>query len=90
MCYKCCGIKLRGGNGLTPRFLLRDLDQIYVEEFSRRVAGMRIEEVMTVPHSPWQSPYVERPIGSIRRGRLNRVIVFNETHLRRILKSYVA
>jgi hypothetical protein len=51
---------------------------------------MRIEEVITAPHSPWQFPYVERLIGSIRRGRLNHVIVFNETHLRRILKSYIA
>ena len=51
----------------APRFLLRDRDRIYGEEFRRRVAGMRIEEVMTAPHSPWQSPYVERLIGSIRR-----------------------
>ena len=51
---------------------------------------MRIEEVITAPHSPWQSPYVERLIGSIRRECLNHVIAFNETHLRRILKSYIA
>ena len=73
----------------APRFLLRDRDQIYGEEFRRRVAGMRIEEVMTAPHSPWQSPYVERLIGSIRRECLNHVIVFNETHLQGILKSYI-
>ncbi len=73
----------------APRFLLRDQDQIYGEEFRRRVAGMRIEEVMTAPHSPWQSPYVERLIGSIRRECLNHVIVFNETHLRRIFKRYI-
>src|SRR5215510_6188930 len=72
----------------APSFLLRDRDQIYGEEFRRRVAGMKIEEVMTAPHSPWQSPYVERLIGSIRRECLNHVIVLNETHLRRILKSY--
>jgi len=74
----------------APRFLFRDRDQIYGEEFSRRVAGRRIEEVITAPHSPRQSPYVERLIGSIRRERLNHVIVFNETQLRRILKSYIA
>ena len=74
----------------APRFLLRDRDQIYGEEFRRRVAGMRIEEVMTAPHSPWQSPYVERLIGSIRRECLDQVIVLSENHLRRILRSYVA
>jgi transposase InsO family protein len=67
----------------APRFLLRDRDQIYGEEFRRRVAGMRIEEVMTAPHSPWQSPYVERLIGSIRRECLDHVIVLGENHLRR-------
>jgi transposase InsO family protein len=74
----------------APRFLLRDRDQIYGEEFRRRVAGMRIEEVMTTPHSPWQSPYVERLIGSIRRECLDNVIVVGENHLRRILRSYIA
>src|SRR5262245_54076938 len=58
----------------APCFLLRDRDQIYGEEFRRRVAGMRIEEVMTALHCPWQSPYVERLIGSIRRECLNRVM----------------
>jgi putative transposase len=74
----------------APRFLLRDRDRIYGEEFRRRMAGMRIEEVMTAPHSPWQSPYVERLIGSIRRECLDHVIVLGESHLRRILRSYIA
>jgi transposase InsO family protein len=74
----------------APRFLLRDRDRIYGEEFRRRVAGMRIEEVMTAPHSPWQSPYVERLIGSIRRECLDHVIVLGENHLRRIMRGYIA
>src|SRR5262249_30413085 len=73
-----------------PRFLLRDRDQIYGGEFRRRLTGTRIEEVMTTPHSPWQSPYVERLIGSIRRECLDHVIVLGENHLRRILRSYIA
>jgi len=73
----------------APRFLLRDRDQIYGQEFRRRVHGMKIEEVITAPHSPWQSPYVERLIGSIRRECLDYVIVLSENHLRRILKSYL-
>ena len=47
-----------------------------------------MEEVITAPHSPWQTPYVERLIGSIRRECLDYVIVLSENHLRRILKSY--
>src|ERR1700746_1342790 len=41
------------------------------------------------PRSPWQNCYAERMIGSIRRECLNQVIVINEWHLRRILKSYL-
>jgi len=72
----------------APRFLLRDRDQIYGDEFRRRVRGMMIEEVMTAPHSPWQSPYVERLIGSIRRECTDHIIILGERHLRSILKTY--
>lgn len=72
----------------APRFLLRDRDAIYGEEFRRRVRGMQIEEVITAPHSPWQNAYMERLIGSLRRECLNHVIVLSEEHLRRILKEY--
>ncbi|MCH7597397.1 MAG: transposase [Planctomycetes bacterium] len=74
----------------TPRFLIRDRDGIYGHVFQRRVRNMNIEEVVTAPRSPWQNPYVERLIGSIRRECLNHVIVLNERHLRRILRSYFA
>ena len=72
----------------TPRYLVRDRDGIYGEYFQNRVQGMGIQEVRTAPRSPWQNPYAERVIGSIRRECLNHVIVFSDKHLRRILKSY--
>jgi putative transposase len=74
----------------APRFLLRDRDSIYGEEFRRRVARMGIEEVITTARSPWQNPYAERLIGSIRRECLDHLIVFNERQLRRILREYFA
>jgi hypothetical protein len=37
---------------------------------------------------PWQNPYAERLIGSIRRECLDHVIILNERHLRRVLSSY--
>jgi transposase InsO family protein len=51
----------------APSYLLRDRDHIYGEQFRRRVKSMRIEEVLSAPHSPWQNPFAERLIGSIRR-----------------------
>jgi hypothetical protein len=35
------------------------------------------------------NPYAERLIGSIRRECLDHVVVFNESHLRRVLSRYV-
>ncbi|MBI4324570.1 MAG: transposase [Chloroflexi bacterium] len=42
------------------------------------------------PRSPWQNGIVERPIGWIRRECLDRVIVIDEVHLRKVLSEYVA
>src|SRR6267378_3549356 len=50
--------------------------------------GMGMKEVVTAPWSPWQNPYVERLIGSIRRECLDHIIIFNERHLRCVLSSY--
>ena len=72
----------------APRYLLRDRDSIYGGRFRNRVKSLGIDEVLTAPRSPWQNPYVERIIGSIRRECLNHVIILNERHLRRQLKSY--
>ncbi|MCH8163382.1 MAG: transposase [Proteobacteria bacterium] len=73
----------------APRFLIRDRDGIYGHVFQQRVRNMGIEEVVCAPRSPWQNPYCERLIGSIRRECLNHVVILNEKHLRRILVRYV-
>jgi putative transposase len=73
----------------APRFLLRDRDASYGEEFTQRVEAMGIAGVKTAPRSPWQNAYVERLIGSIRRECLDYVVVFNQRHLRRVLSSYM-
>src|SRR5712671_4274909 len=73
----------------APRYLLRDRDASYGAEFCKRVDAMGIIEVITAPRSPWQNPYVERAIGSIRRECLDYIVIFNERHLRRVLSCYV-
>ena len=73
----------------APRFLLRDRDGIYRKTFRDCVDAMGVEEIKTAPRSPWQNPFAERLIGSIRRECLDHVIVFNERSLKRILRSYV-
>src|SRR5213593_2220104 len=72
----------------APPYLLRDRDSVYGHVFQQRVKGMHICEVLTAPQSPWQNPFVERLIGSVRRECLDHVLVLSKTHLRRILIRY--
>ena len=75
--------------GTAPRYLIRDRDGAYGQSFRSTVTAMGVEEVVTAPRSPWQNPYVERLIGSVRRECLDHSIILNERHLRRILGSYL-
>jgi putative transposase len=74
----------------TPTYMIRDRDKKYGEEFVRRVESLGIKQVLISTRSPWQNPYVERVIGSIRRECLDHVIVFSERHLQRVLRDYFA
>jgi hypothetical protein len=72
----------------APGYLVRDRDGVYGSHFRTRVQGMGIQEVLTAAQSPWQNPFAERLIGSIRRECLNHVIVLGERHLRWTLKIH--
>jgi transposase InsO family protein len=74
----------------APRYLLRDRDGIYGTPFQYRVRHMGIKEIVIAPQSPWQNPYVERLIGSIRRECLDHVVIFHERHLRQVLTEYLS
>ncbi len=73
----------------APRYLLRDRDAVYGAVFSSRVRSLGIHEVKIAPRSPWQNPYVERLIGTLRRECLDHVVVLNDAHLRRLLRDYL-
>ncbi|MCZ6836070.1 MAG: integrase core domain-containing protein [Planctomycetota bacterium] len=73
----------------APKYLIRDRDGIYGNQVRSRIKHLGIMEVVTSPRSPWQNPFAERVIGSIRRECLDHVIVLNEAHLIRILSEYI-
>lgn len=77
------------GDGFVPGYLLRDREKIYGAVFRTRMQGMHIEEMLMVFRSPWQNPYAERAIGTIRRECTDHLIVLGEKHLRRLLREYV-
>jgi transposase InsO family protein len=73
----------------APKYLLRDRDGIYGNVFRKQLEAMNISEILIAPRSPWQNPFVERVIGSIRRECLDHVIIFGEESLRHTLRSYL-
>src|ERR1700746_674946 len=72
----------------TAGYLLRDRDSQYNAEVRLRIQSLGMQEILTAPQSPWQNPYAERLIGSIRRECLNHYIILNARHLKRTLSSY--
>jgi transposase InsO family protein len=72
----------------APTYLVRDNDRAYGQAFTRRLRTMGIRDRPISPKSPWQNPYVERLIGTVRRECLDHVLIFGERHLRRILALY--
>jgi len=74
----------------APRYLIRDRDAIYGAAVARRLRAMGIRDKPIAPGSPWQNPYVERLIGTIRRECLDHMIVFGQAHLRRNLGKFAA
>jgi transposase InsO family protein len=77
------------GDRAVPRYLHRDQDDIYGDLVQRRVAALGIEEVVNAKQSPWQNPFAERVIGSIRRDCLHHIVPLGERHLREVLRRYV-
>ena len=75
--------------GLQPKYLFRDNDGIYGNGVRAFLDSCGIEEVRTAYRSPWQNPFVERFIGTLRREMLNHVIVLGQGHLERLLREFI-
>src|SRR6266516_966782 len=74
--------------GTAPTYLVHDNDGAYGQAFTRRLRAMGIRDRPISPRSPWQNPYAERLIGTLRRECLDHVLIFGERHLWRILALY--
>jgi putative transposase len=71
------------------RFLIYDNDAIFSRAVTSAIKSFEIDAKRTAFRSPWQNGTAERVVGSVRRELLDHVIVFNEDHLRRLLREYV-
>jgi transposase InsO family protein len=72
----------------APSYLVRDNDAAYGQVFTNRIRTMGIRDRPIAPRSPWQNPYVERLIGTLRRECLDHVLIFGERHLHQVLRLY--
>jgi transposase InsO family protein len=83
--------QLREASPYEPaaRFLILDHDAKYGAEVPAVIRSMGIKPVPTAVRCPWQNGVAERWVGSCRRELLDHVIAINESHLRRLLASYL-
>lgn len=71
-----------------PKYLIFDRDRIF-QGVRRFVEALGIQPKVISYRSPWQNGTLERFNGTLRRELLDRVIVWDEAHLHRLLKEYV-
>ena len=73
----------------TTKYVIRDNDKIFSEDFKRTIKRFGLEDTPTASRSPWQNPFAERVIGTLRRECLDHMIILNEKHLYDILHEYI-
>lgn len=70
------------------RFLIRDNDTKFAQAFDAIFEAAAIEIVKTPFYAPNTNAIVERWVRTVREECLNKIIILNEVHLRRVLKEY--
>jgi putative transposase len=73
----------------VTKFLILDHDAKYGREVPAAMRSMDITAVRTAVGCPWQNGVAERWVGSCRRELLDHVLAINQSHLKRLLSSYV-
>jgi transposase InsO family protein len=73
----------------APGYLIYDNDSTFSDRLTEAIEQFQVRPRRTAYRSPWQNGTAERWVGSARRELLDHVIVFDEQHLRRLLRDYV-
>ena len=87
VCQMFHGIKVKSGR--CPRHLSTDNDPLF--KFHQWRANLRIldiDEIKSVPETPWSHPFVERAIGTVRREYLDDHLFWNAQGLKTGLDQY--
>jgi len=77
------------GRTLWPRFLIHDRDAKFSRPFDAIFQGEGMEVIRTPIRAPNANAHVERWVGSVRRECLDRLLIFSQRQLDRIVRVYV-
>ncbi|MCW2938410.1 MAG: Integrase catalytic region [Actinomycetia bacterium] len=70
------------------KFLIRDRDRKFTAMFDEVFRGEGIRIVLTAPQAPRMNAIMERWVGSVRCEIIDRILIMNNAHLRKILAEY--
>ncbi len=76
-------------NDATFRFLIRDHDSKFTQAFDTVFASGGIHVIPTPLKAPNANAYAERWVRTVREECLDHLLIMNEMHLQRALKSYI-
>jgi putative transposase len=72
------------------RFLIRDNDKKFSRAFDTVFRSAGIKAIPTPCRAPNANAFSERWIRSVREECLDKVLIINQAHLRRVMREYVA
>ncbi len=83
-------IGIMGASDFNPKYLIRDRDCKFSEEFDSLMESNGVKIVKTPVRNPSCNVYSERFVWSAKHEALNHFVVFGKHHLKYIVENYIA
>jgi putative transposase len=77
-----------GEQAERAKFLVRDRDAKFTAVFDEVFTSLGARVIRTPVRAPRANAIAERWVGTVRRECTDRILIYNEWHLRRVLRAY--